>query len=166
MKKIIEFDEQCQSCNGTGLYSGMCEGKGAAVVCSTCNGTGCEHFKHTYEEFKGRKPRSGIKRVYEVNPGIGIGEGNGHTLEQFGGMSYTDWSVGKPFPAGSENREFTCPAWWYQIADYKCKPNWSECWGNTGSRFSKCPYFNKKSRCWERWDRENSHTMKGQKNEK
>ena len=154
MKKVIKFDEQCQSCSGTGLYKGMGERDGAAVVCHTCKGTGCHHFKHAYDEFTGRKPRPGIRRVYEVNPGICIGAGNGHTLEQFGGVPHEDWDAGKPFPAGSENREFTCPAWWYQSADYKKKPDWDECNTSLGASFSRCPHFGNKAQCWERWDRE------------
>jgi len=31
---------ECSSCHGTGLYSGMCEGPGVAVVCLTCDGLG------------------------------------------------------------------------------------------------------------------------------
>jgi hypothetical protein len=154
MKKVIEFDEQCKDCNGTGLYKGMAERDGAAVVCCTCKGTGCHHFKHTYDEFTGRKSLPGIERVYETNPGICIGKFNGHTLEQFGGMPYEDWDAGKPFPAGSENREFTCPAWWCQRADYSHKPNWNGCNVSLGASFSHCPHFCTKEQCWERWDRE------------
>ena len=34
MKKVVEFDEQCMACGGTGLYVGMAECDGAAVVCT------------------------------------------------------------------------------------------------------------------------------------
>jgi len=51
MKKIFEVNEVCPSCKGTGLYIGMGERDGAAVVCHTCKGTGCHAFKHEYEEF-------------------------------------------------------------------------------------------------------------------
>lgn len=30
---------ECQACKGTGLYKGMAERDGAAVVCSHCHGT-------------------------------------------------------------------------------------------------------------------------------
>lgn len=152
MSKVIEFDEECPKCNGTGLYSGMAEHDGAAVVCHTCKGTGCHHFRHTYKEFKGRKQRSGVERVYETNPGIAIGKGNGCTLEQFGGMPYEDWDAGKPFPKGSENRAFTCPAWWCQSADSSKKPDWGTCVQSLGRRFSECPRFHYKKACWARWD--------------
>jgi len=149
---VIEFDEKCKSCNGTGLYVGLAERDGAAVICSTCEGTGCHHFKYEYEDFKKRKKIKGITRIYNVNPGICIGIGNGHTLEEFGGIPIDEWENGKPFTPGTENRKFTCPAWWYQSADYSKKPSWKECIG-VGS-FSSCKFFGCKNKCWERWDKE------------
>lgn len=152
MKQRIEFDEECPDCSGTGLYSGMGERDGGAVVCSTCDGSGKHHFIHEYESFEVRKTKPGIEWVIEVNPGIGVGKGNGYKLSDFGGQSYTDWVSGKPFPKGSEMRRFVCPAWWYQSANYKLKPNWKECgWGS----FSECDNFKNKSKCWDRWDKEN-----------
>ena len=148
---VIEFDEECKSCKGTGLYIGMAECCGAAVVCHACKGTGCHHVKIEYDDFIGRKSRSGVKRVFEVNPGIKIVEGSGVTLSDFGGMPYSNWDEGKPFPPKSENRKYTCPTWWYQSADYNKKPDWDECgWGS----FSSCRYFPSKLNCWIRWDRE------------
>jgi len=145
----IEFDEECPDCKSTGLYVGIAEKSGAAAICHTCKGTGKHHFKHTYEKFVERKNKSGITRVFQVNPGICIG---GKNLEQFGGMSYKDWKAGNPFPPGSEMRAFTCPAWWYQSADCDKKPDWKDCVG-VGS-FSGCGNFNNKQNCWERWDEE------------
>jgi len=142
----IEFDEQCKACNGTGLYKGMGEKDGYAVVCHTCEGTGKHHYVHEYEEFTGKKERNGIKQVVKTNPGIYLG-GN----LDFGGMSYEDWKQGKPFPPKSEMRKHTCPAWWYQSADYDKKPCWKEC--GFGS-FSACKHFPDKDKCWERWDKE------------
>jgi len=154
VKKVIEFDEKCPSCDGTGLYVGMGEHSGAAVVCHKCNGTGCHRFVHEFEEFSTLKERPGIKRVYQTNPGIGIGEGNGHQLEDFGGMPVAEWAEGRPFIPGMEMRRFTCPAWWYQSADYKLKPEWPECSKTLGNPFSRCPNFPMKVQCWERWDTE------------
>lgn len=153
---VIEFDEKCKSCKGTGLYMGMAERNGAAVVCHTCKGTGCHHVKFEYEDFVKREPEPKAVRVYNVNPGIMIGTGNGHKLEDFGGMPVTEWEDGKPFTPGTENRKFTCPAWWYQSADYKKKPDWKECWSALGSPFSSCKHFSTKEKCWARWDKENS----------
>lgn len=52
---------ECRSCSGTGLYSGMCEGKGKAVICGTCEGTGCEQI--CYRQYVGRVRRRDIKTV-------------------------------------------------------------------------------------------------------
>jgi hypothetical protein len=149
----FEVDQVCHSCKGTGIYVGMAEHHGAGVVCSYCSGTGMEHFVHEYERFVTRKGRKDIRRVYQVNPGIGIGERAGVcSLEDFGGMPFRDWASGKPFPAGSEDRRHTCPAWWYQSANYKLKPQWTQC---SFGRFSECGYFKDKAACWRRWDMEN-----------
>ena len=152
MKHTVEFDEKCTSCGGTGLYVGMGEHDGAAVVCHGCDGTGKYHFKHEYEDFDGRLEGENIERVYATNVGIGIGKAKGkYVLTDFGGMNYQDWLEGKPFPKQSEMRRFVCPAWWYQSADYKKKPTWKEC--GYGS-FNNCAEFSSKDKCWERWDRE------------
>lgn len=155
MKKLtIEFYESCQSCGGTGLYVGLAERDGSAVVCHHCKGTGKFHFRREYEPFTARKVKADIHRVFEVNPGICIGVGNGHRLEDFGGMPFENWNAGQPFPSQSENRKFTCPAWWYQSADYDKKPRWYECC--VCGPFSKCIHFPSKHLCWERFDKESS----------
>lgn len=151
MKRTFETDCKCGECGGTGLYVGLGEGSGAGVVCHHCEGIGKAHIKIVYEDFEGRVEHlKKIKRVYECNPGIGIGEGDGHTLEEFGGMPYEDWKNGKGFPQGSEMRKYTCPCWWYQMADYNKKPDWDECIG-CGS-LSGCKRFSNKDKCWERFD--------------
>lgn len=147
MKKLIEIE--CASCGGTGIYSGMAESEEIAVVCHTCKGTGKDTFE--YKEFTGRKRRNKIKRILMCNPGIKVG---GPNPEQFGGMPYSDWLADLPFPAKSEMRLFTCPAWWYQNADYNRKPEWKECYSMLGASFSKCKSFPTKTKCWERWEKE------------
>ena len=151
MDHLIEYDESCRPCKATGLYVGMAEKSGAAVVCHTCDGTGKHHVKIEWNDFNGRQRQDGVSRVYKTNPGICIGAGNGHRLEDFGGISYEDWKSGKEFVSGTENRKFTCPAWWYQSADYSKKPEWKEC--GYGA-FPACPSFSKKDQCWQRWDKE------------
>lgn len=155
MKKVIEINEKCPKCKGTGLYQGMGERDGAAVVCYACKGTGCHQFRHEYEDFTERESAPGVRRVFETNTGICIGEGRGHKLSDFGGMLVAEWESGKLFPPGSENRQFTCPAWWYQSADYKKKPEWQECLAC--GAFSGCPKFIDKEQCWKRWDKEFLH---------
>ena len=156
MKKTFKVKEECQSCNGTGVYKGMAERDGFGVVCYTCKGTGCHVFEHTYEDFTERKPASGVKHVIQTNPGIVVGTGNSYKFTDFGGISYKDWNEGIPFPQGSEMRQFTCPAWWYQCTDYKLKPDWDSCL-RFGS-FSDCKNFKKKDECWDRFDKEHKLT--------
>ena len=155
MKHKIDIYEKCRACDGTGIYVGIGERNGCGVVCSQCEGTGKHRFIHEYEDFSGRVDRNGITHVLEYNPGIIVGEIPGEiSLSDFGGMDYADWKDGKPFPPKSEMRKFTCPAWWYQTADYKKKPSWPEC--ACCGPFSRCSKFSEKSECWEKFDRENS----------
>lgn len=152
--EVFTVLQVCSMCSGTGLYSGMAERDGAAVLCRVCSGTGCEKFTHTYQRFKGRIPVTDVKRVFEVNPGIlvGVDQASGLTLEDFGGMPYEDWAAGKKFPPKSEMRNHTCPAWWYQEADYKREPEWDEC--TSFGWHSGCRHFKEKDKCWRRFDRE------------
>ena len=151
--KTFSVKEVCKSCKGTGLYVGLAESNGSAVVCHRCKGTGCHEFVHKYEEFTERQKSHNVSRVFQVNPGICIGINDNLRLEDFGGIPIIDWEEGKPFPAKSEDRKHTCPAWWYQSADYKKKPSWDKCLG-CGS-FYGCKHFDEKHKCWERWDQEN-----------
>jgi len=145
---VIEYDCECPSCGGTGLYVGMGERHGYAVVCHFCKGTGKIHQVHEYDDFTGLKRRDNVRRVVQCNPGIRLGG----TEINFGGMSYEDWLANDKFPEGSEMRGYVCPAWWYQALDDRRKPHWEECvhWG----AFSGCPYFPNKVACWARFDKE------------
>lgn len=58
---MITVKTECESCRGTGLYSGMCEGEGVAVICLGCNGTGCAEV--AYKPFVKRRGRRDIKTV-------------------------------------------------------------------------------------------------------
>lgn len=153
--KTFKVKEKCKACKGTGLYVGIGERDGVAVVCYICGGTGCEEFEHKYKEFTKRTRRKGIKRVLQVNPGIVAS-----SSPDFGGISYNEWAKGDKFSQGSEMRQYTCPAWWYQSADHYRKPDWKAC-VVTGS-FSGCKQFKNKQLCWQRFDREqreNTTTM-------
>lgn len=151
-----KFDTQaaCSACKATGLYRGIAEGDGSAVVCHRCKETGEVTLTLEWDEFRGRQERPGVTRVVATNPGIVIGEGDAaqFRLEDFGGLAYEDWKRGESFGPRSEMRVFTCPAWWYQSADYDKKPRWEECLA-AGS-FSRCAKFPNKAACWERFDRE------------
>lgn len=134
---------ECDSCGGTGVYCGFAE-RGVGVVCSSCRGTGESLIK--YKPFAGRHKTNKAPIVFQRNMGRVLGP------ESKGGLPYKDWFDGKPFPK-YEDRENYCPAWWYQNMDYKKKPSWDECIG-CGS-FTDCKSYPKKSKCWERFDREN-----------
>lgn len=151
-KKTVIVRE-CQSCGATGLYRGMGERDGVAVVCHTCNGTGKETITVNWTPFETRKPARGVSVVLQTNPGICAAPGIVP-----GGIPFEDWTAGKPFPRrGAEMRQHTCPAWWYQSADYDRKPNWKECgWG----AFSSCAHFKDKAKCWERFDKEDAASEK------
>ena len=140
---------RCEACQGTGLYAGMGERDGFAVVCRKCKGSG-QMLIH-YLPFRGREARPGTLRVIEFNPGVVVG---GRDRERFGGILYEDWNKGGAFPAGSEMREFSCPAWWYQSVDCKRKPEWSGCLSIMGREFRYCATFPDKAQCWLRWDAE------------
>ena len=147
---LIEYRCQCPSCGGTGLYVGLAERDGIAVVCHDCFGQGYQDRRIEYKIFEHRQAVSGIKQVYATNPGIVVDDSGIVS----GGVSLTEW-VADPASAlkpGAEMRSHVCPAWWYQAADYSKKPDWKECPGF--GAFSKCPFFSQKDRCWIRWDRE------------
>lgn len=151
MDEEIRIKHECSSRGGTGLYVGMAEGDGAAVVCVRCKGKGWR--ESVFRGFAGRKNKPGVRRVFEVNPGIGLGEGNGVKLSDFGGMPLADWLAGKPFGVGTENRAYTCPQWWAQCTGGS-RSDWSECRSSLGRAFSRCEHFDDKAACWKRWDRE------------
>jgi len=135
----------------------MGELDGAGVVCNKCKGTGKSHIHVEWIDFRGQQIRDKIKRVFQTNPGIGVGEGGkgGETLklEDFGGIPYNEWLKNPIFPPKSEMRNYVCPAWWYQLADYSKKPRWDWC-RIGGSSFTSCDHFKDKHECWERWDKE------------
>jgi hypothetical protein len=124
----------------------MAERDGCAVVCGGCKGTGRSSI--CYTPWTGKKKRDGITWVIKCNPGICVAP---HL--DIGGMPFDSWESGLTFPRGSEMREYVCPAWWCQCADYDKKPDWSEC--IAFGAFSGCDSFDVKAVCWERWDREN-----------
>lgn len=156
IKHTIEYDCKCYSCSGTGLYVGIAEHDGAAVVCYDCKGTGLVHKKIEYEDFEGRVLRTNIDRVFYTSCGIviGIGRDKQYKLKDFGGMPYKEWFADQSFPEKSEMRLFTCPQWYYQSADYEKKPDFEECKSNYGGAFSGCASFPNKEKCWERFDKE------------
>ena len=152
---LVEWYQQCKDCKGTGLYVGMAESRGGAVICHTCGGTGEQHQKFEYEEFIERKPHQATW-VYAVNPGIVVDNGKIVT----GGVSKVDWEKDplSPWLKGKEMREHTCPTWWYQLANYDLKPDWKDC-DSLGGAISSCSCFHTKALCWAKWDEEHSKIL-------
>lgn len=58
---MAKIQVECGSCSGTGLYRGMAEPRGVAVVCISCNGTGCADLE--YKPFTARRERSDVQFV-------------------------------------------------------------------------------------------------------
>ena len=61
MDKKATVKAECHACQGTGLYRGMAEKPGIAVVCLACKGTGCREFE--YIPFTSRNVRHDVKEV-------------------------------------------------------------------------------------------------------
>lgn len=151
---------ECKQCAGTGLYVGMAERHGAAVVCIHCNGSGCDTL--TYTPFKKRKKRSGVERVFAGSFGYMHSArkettDDGRVLNfQDAGATYAEWLKGAdPKPV----KQLYCPyLWTYQALQDKThkahqlyKDNCVEVC--PGSRISDCHRWNTKHECWETFDR-------------
>lgn len=106
----IEWVEECKSCKGTGLYQGIGECNGAAVVCEDCEGSGKFYTQHEYKEFTGRVKVLGVSRVYKTGAGIVL-----NPEMTPGGVPLEEWERNPDAVTkrGAELREQTCPAWWY-----------------------------------------------------
>ncbi len=149
MSNKIIVEAECSTCRATGLYVGMGERDGAAVVCNKCKGTGMVILTFDPTPFTGRKQQTEVQQVWQGNPGICTAPGH-----VSGGLTYDDWAAGKPFISGTEMREEVCPAWWYQSADYDRMPQWDRCQSSYCGGFSSCIHFIIKAECWEMWDDE------------
>lgn len=147
---MATITEQCQTCAGTGLYTGLAEKLGAAVICKTCKGKGA--ISHTYIPFTGRKPPpDGVLKVFAQNP-----SGNTITQATPGGADIAEWrqDPASVFNPGKELRHLVCPSWWFRSSlTPDPQPLWDEC-AKPGTLFQNCPMFPDKRRCWQRWDAE------------
>jgi hypothetical protein len=130
---IIEGMVQCAECKGTGLYQGMAEHDGAAVVCYSCCGQGCKLVTLKFEKFTEREILEGVKRVYHTAGGYGISakdvttrEGKLIRFSEFG-CAYEEWLEGvAPKPI----EDLHCP---YQLGfgrldNCKLRDSMDVCW--------------------------------------
>lgn len=153
-----EIKIECPSCKGTGLYVGVCERDGCAVVCTTCGGKGYTTYK--YNDFTGRKVREGIKRVFEKTCGYVHGADDyttkdGETIHFSNyGCSYEDWLNGaEPKPM----EELVCPYVYYNKG-IGSEPFKKCCTGIPSlGLITSCKHYTNKAKCWEEF-----HNKKGE----
>ncbi len=156
----IEIDIECPACKATGVYTGMGERDGAAVVCRKCNGTGKYHYSYSYECFVGRRLRDDVKRVYLSGYGFVVTskkikfEGIGTIDMNKEGVSYKEFLSGKT-PKHIE--KLGCPMRADQSACHKIKGFVDKCEELNGGwilNLSECKYAKNKSECWKRFHEE------------
>jgi len=166
-KFIIEGECQCGSCGGTGLYIGMAERDGAAVVCRSCDGTGKVKIREVFNEFTGRRRRNGVQRVYKTAGGYGITtkdittqEGKTIHFSRYG-VDYRDWLIGEePRPI----EELHCP-YQHTNQDLQCH----DVNGLYKNRCSKaliglitdCKHYKNKAECWRIYNCDPKGYIKG-----
>ena len=152
--RSVAWTQECKSCQGTGLYVGLGERDGAAVVCKTCQGTGEQTMRFEYRAFEGRRLRKDVTQVYATGSGIVLSP-----QVTPGGVPYEQWQQHPESvdARGTELREQTCPAWWHQNHQRELQPDWDEC--KPVLSFPKCPLFPDKAGCWEQFDREQAKSQ-------
>ena len=159
MMKTIEMTIECKDCNGTGVYVGMAERDGAAVVCKTCGGTGAYLYKFNYNKFSGRKKREDVKRVYKSSCGYVIGtgvinfEGTEVDMDKEG-VSYDEFLSGKT-PEHIES--LVCPMSADQRACHSIKNFVDRCHDLNGgylSLITSCKNQINRSGCWKLFKKE------------
>jgi hypothetical protein len=153
--KSFVSDIECPYCEGTGLYVGVCERDGSAVICYQCNGTGCYRKQFNYTLFQRKRPRTDVKRVYETAGGYGISAEDvvnkkGETIKfSQAGVSYEDWftSGKKPWPIRDLHcpLQHTCQQWESPIY---CRDTFF------GGLISECPMRHRMAECWKLYDEE------------
>lgn len=158
MKKI-EMTIECPHCGGTGIYAGMGEGDGTAVICYYCKGTGAYEYSYSYKDFTGRKERDGVKRVYLKGMGykLGLGKinftGGGEIDMDKEGVSYSEFLDGKK---PTHIKKLGCPMLADQGACHDIKGFTDECerlHGGWVGYIANCKYRNNKDKCWERFEK-------------
>ena len=155
--KQIDMVIECSSCKGSGVYVGMAEKDGAAVICHNCKGTGAFHYVFNYNDFTGRKSRADVKRVYLQSYGYVIApkeidfKGIGKIDMANEGVSYNDFLNGA-MPGHIE--KLACPMLADQGACHDIKGFTDECnklHGGWVSYLPECKNRANMAECWKRF---------------
>jgi hypothetical protein len=135
---------ECQSCKGTGLYVGMAEKEGLAVICHDCEGKGYIFF--SYNEFTGKKKRRNITHVISQNPGFMLSP---DYVSDGDKITYDDWYNGKTVV--SEFRDKCCPKQIHNDGGKACDDANTE---YLGRWYSECiAHEGHGKACWTRYDK-------------
>ncbi len=155
--KVINIDIECQTCEGTGLYSGMGEAKGASVICTRCKGTGCQKYHFEYDPFTERKIREDVKRVFITGYGYVVGVkpitlDNGVFVDfSKEGVSYEEFLNGK---LPKHIKQMGCPMSADQSACHSIKGFTDKCNDLNGGWVFYIPSCKCKDKlkCWDRFE--------------
>jgi len=157
---ILNIEAKCELCDGTGLYVGMAERKGAAVICHTCNGTGKVNQKKIFKKFKSKSKRKDVKRVFSSACGYIISAEDVTTNEgitiEFSkcGCSYDEWLKGEtPKPIEDLHCPYLHTGQSLQNQEHPQHSVYLELcskhlnWGN----ISDCKCYKNKHKCWKKY---------------
>ena len=152
---------ECPDCKGTGLYVGMCEREGAAVVCNKCGGEGYMYLN--YNKFTGKKVREDVKRVFKKSCGYVHGaldytteDGRVIHFSEYG-CSYDEWMKGvEPKPM----EELYCPYVYFNKGIgseplSKCRENLP----SYGGRIAECKLYEDKLNCWKEYKKNKNKNL-------
>lgn len=157
MPKIEMFIE-CSACGGSGVYSGIGEGEGVAIICHQCKGTGKYFYIYHYTEFTGRKIKEDIERVYKTGSRFKLGLGKvdfkdvGIIDMDKEGVSYKEFLSGY---LPEHIKELECPMMADQGVCHDKEGFVEECnrlHGGWISYIPKCKNAANKLECWKRFE--------------
>jgi RecJ-like exonuclease len=155
---IVNIERACGACGGTGIYVGMGEREGAAVVCSSCKGTGKVTLHQKHPKFKVRVRRKDVERVFQTGCGYIISakdvkvEGKPTVRFSQAGASYEDWLNGAtPKPIEDLHCPYMHTNQNMQMSDHEAHDLYLDrcSGGNLGSLIADCKLNHDKAKCWQ-----------------